>query len=192
MKCPSCGERLPDGSTFCGYCGEKIEAQPLKDTTPAQVVRVTYRKGLPGWAWVLIGMGAIVVVGLGVWIALGGLGGGSATSAIAGSWAGDITSLEPGFSDTLWLEIKADCSAGAACGTYRTRDGGCVGTLILRSSEGDGFWFEERLDAGASSSPCTSATGWQFLRPVSSDRLQYNYALVEYGEILSRGELDKR
>ena len=34
MKCPNCGENLPNNAVFCGNCGKKIEADIVKKIEP--------------------------------------------------------------------------------------------------------------------------------------------------------------
>lgn len=196
MNCPKCGEELPDDSTFCGFCGGKIEPQPespvaVREEAPAfQGIKPKPRGNLPAWAWVLIGVGGILVIGVGVVLMTRGTPGGSSVDVIAGRWSGNIASIEPGFSDTITVEIEAGCEVGAECGTFRIRDGHCVGNLRLASIEGDGFWFEERTDLSASASNCSGDSGWEFLRSLSGNRLEFNFSPSSGGAIVTRGVLE--
>ena len=36
MKCPKCGQEIPDDSTFCVQCGSPVTPSPSKPTVPAQ------------------------------------------------------------------------------------------------------------------------------------------------------------
>jgi len=82
MYCTKCGSQNPDGATFCANCGQALSGaqstgqdvrggeSPLHEhheKASGQTPVAPLKRGLPGWAWVLIGCGGfaiIVIVGL--------------------------------------------------------------------------------------------------------------------------------
>lgn len=51
MFCSNCGKSLPDGSTFCAFCGEKLSSVPTSQQP--QVIVVSTNKVEPVVAWIL-------------------------------------------------------------------------------------------------------------------------------------------
>ena len=126
----------------------------------------------------------MLVIGIVALLAMGSFGGGLPANDIAGTWSGDIASIEPGFSAVMTIDIGGDCAGDPTCGTYRVDAGPCTGRLRLSSAGGGGYWFEEIPGPG-----CSLESGWQFLRPLSGDRVEFNFAYSEGGAILSTGVL---
>ncbi len=67
MKCPQCGQALPENANFCMGCGQRIV--PTTTTgMPAPPVRSS-GSGSSSWAkWLGIGVGLLVLLGLAVWV----------------------------------------------------------------------------------------------------------------------------
>jgi hypothetical protein len=205
MFCPECGKNIPDNSKVCGYCGFRLplgEVQPtppvVEEPTPP-TIEEPGRRGLPSWAYAVIGIFAVgIVIAI---LVISGLFGRTNPSAsapaqqeglriggIGGGWEGTITAPETGWSDHTTLEIDDDCDVNSVCGSYQLRDAGCTGDLILRSIESDGFVFEERLDPG---SPCEEDT-WEFLKLLSEDSLEFNVLPnADFTLIVTMGVLER-
>lgn len=54
MRCPHCGNQVPDTARACGHCGQWLDTAPT-------------RRGLPGWVWGIV----VLVVVAGVLLATG-------------------------------------------------------------------------------------------------------------------------
>lgn len=109
MFCNKCGQEIPDGSTFCTFCGAKTTASgtmagaPVNDYSskiewqpPAKPVR----KGISGWGWVLIGCGGLFVLSI-IAVVCGGLFMAKKMTSEFGSLenvqaAGEITIIQAG------------------------------------------------------------------------------------------------
>jgi len=58
MRCPHCGNQVPDTARACGHCGQWLDAAPS-------------RRGLPGWVWGGVGGIVVLVAMVGVLLATG-------------------------------------------------------------------------------------------------------------------------
>lgn len=63
MKCPNCGEEIPEGKKFCGFCGTKI-VEPAIVQPPSLdpvVVHAKTTQSFPKWLFWVIPIGLIVI-----------------------------------------------------------------------------------------------------------------------------------
>lgn len=70
MRCPNCGNEIPEGKRLCSHCGHRLlpaepQAAPASAPIPARIA--------PSWKWVA-GIGAAIVVVAGLLIALASRG----------------------------------------------------------------------------------------------------------------------
>jgi hypothetical protein len=66
MRCPNCGSQVPDTARACGHCGQWLAAGPAGPPPAA----TPPKRGVPGWAWGLVG-GVVVAVVAGVLLITG-------------------------------------------------------------------------------------------------------------------------
>ncbi len=74
IQCPKCGNQIPPGTNFCGYCGNRliIAAQPQQNKLPQQQNRYQQQKGRQkndGLLNIIVIVAIIIfVIGLGYFI----------------------------------------------------------------------------------------------------------------------------
>ena len=60
MKCPNCGQEIPETAIFCGFCGKDISQ--VQKQTPKKRDIPTKVKGVPTWLKWVMALGVVVLV----------------------------------------------------------------------------------------------------------------------------------
>ena len=82
MKCPKCGTELPDGASFCGECGTKLEPKASGPSGPTPPADASKEEAPKGWQYnpavrIALGVVGVLLIVLGVVRIVSGLGGGN-------------------------------------------------------------------------------------------------------------------
>jgi len=195
MNCSNCGNVIPQGKKFCGYCGAKVLDLKAEggSTSDAQTEKTSAVRAFPQWLFwlipiVVIGVGLLLAISLG-WIPTArqdtgesGLPGmGDSPEDVQGVWAGEIHGTD-GFSAEIEIAIEEGCRIGRKCGTFRLTGLDNNGELELlgingmiysflenpahdENSEGLGYQIMSRLD--------DQTLDWTFERRDSSGNTLY-------------------
>ena len=67
MRCPYCGNQVPDTARACGHCGQWLVAQP----GAPHAVEAPPRRAPPGWVWGFVGGIVVIALVAGVLLAAG-------------------------------------------------------------------------------------------------------------------------
>jgi len=67
MKCANCGREVPNTAKVCGHCGHRLKASAPVPGTISQPV--SSQRGMPGWAWGLIG-GLVILAGFAIFVVI--------------------------------------------------------------------------------------------------------------------------